>query len=129
MLSLVALSCGGGSSSPTAPSAPTIAQVAGVYTGTSTLTSVSGGECVGTLFQSAVGAVSAFTAGVTQMGSTLSATVTSQTTGISCSYSGTAGSSAVTLNLTTCQIDTLVYECAGGVRRRVELIAEGEPEP
>ena len=128
-LSLVALNCGGDSTSPTsptAPSTPTIAQVAGVWTGTATLTSVTGGECVGTVLQSAVGSADSFTAAVTQTGSTLSATITSQSSGLSCSYSGTAGSNTVTLNLTTCQVDTLLdVQCAGGVLRDMQLIAEG----
>ena len=121
VLSLVAVNCGG---SPTAPTTPTIAQVGGVWTGTGTRAGVTGGECVGNLFQGFVGTVSALTATVTQTGSTLTATVTSPDTGLSCSYSGTAGSNTVVLNLTTCQVDTaLNIECGGGVLRHIQLVA------
>ena len=121
VLSLVAVNCGG--DSPTAPSTPTIAQVGGVWTSTATLTGVTGGECVGNLFQGFVGTVSASTATVTQTGSTLTGTITSPDTGISCSYSGTAGSNTVVLNLTTCQVDTAQIECGGGVLRHIQLVA------
>ena len=126
-LSLVALNCGGDSTSPTsptAPSTPTIAQVGGVWTGTATLTNVTGGECVGTVFQLLVGTSDALTAAVTQTGSTLTATVTSQSSGTSCSYSGTAGTTTMTLNLTTCQVSTIVgIQCDGGFVRDIELFA------
>src|SRR5262245_60365192 len=79
---LLALSgCGGSGSQPSGP-----AQVAGVYRGTLTPTSVTGGECVGAILQSQVGRPQAFTASVQQDGSALTATITSDATGTNCTY-------------------------------------------
>ncbi len=123
-LAVLGLHCGGDSTSPTTPSTPTIAQVAGDWTGTTTLTSVIGGECVGTVFQTMLGLPFPFTAAVTQTGSTLSATVTLDITATTCSYSGTAGSNTVTLNVTSCEVGGSFRRlpCAGGVVRDMQLI-------
>ena len=74
LLLLSGLSACGGSGNPAAPSGP--AQVAGVWTGSLTATSITGGECVGALLQSVVGTSENFTASVQQSGSSLTATVT-----------------------------------------------------
>ena len=49
----ITAACGGGSSSPTAPTpAPQIVQVAGLWGYTATLTSSTGGGCLSEFFQS-----------------------------------------------------------------------------
>lgn len=124
-LLLVSVSACSGSDTPAAPSAPVIAQVAGVWTGVATLTSASGGECVGTIYQGLVGSRNNFTASISQAGSTLTATVTSQSDGTSCSYSGTAGSNTVSLNATSCQVSILTkIRCANGSVRDIQLFAD-----
>lgn len=94
---LLAVSCG--SSTPTAPS---VAQVGGVWTGPVTQTGATGGECLG-LFQLSTGASTPFTLAITQTASALTATASAQASGQSCSYTGTAGSNNLSLNATSCQ--------------------------
>jgi hypothetical protein len=118
---VVVLACGCGSDSPAAPS---IAQVAGVWTGTATLTAALGGECVGPIFQRGAGIPSALTASITQNGSALTATVTSQGTGAACTYSGTAGGSVLTLNMTSCQLGAFRLQCSNGAVRDISLLTE-----
>jgi hypothetical protein len=111
--------CNGGNSTPTAPS---IAQVSGVWTGTVTQTSASGGECVGTLFAGSNGVSSPFTVSITQSGSSLNATASSQTTGQSCTYTGTAGSNTIALNVTTCTPVAFQIRCANNAVRDIYLV-------
>jgi len=74
---LPVLSAGCGSSSPTAPS---VAQVAGVWRGTDRLTAASGGECFAATFQGTIGTTDNVTAAITQTGSNLNLTLTLQST-------------------------------------------------
>ena len=111
------ISCGGGSSSPTAPAAPTIANAAGVWVGNVTQTSAtsSTGECA-TLYQLSNGLSDRFTASITQSSTTLTATASSQTSGSSCAYSGTAGTNNITLNATSCTVNFMQGTCNGFAR-------------
>jgi len=104
LLLISASACGDGNSTPSAPSTT---QVAGVWTGTLTQTSASGlfegldsnqGECLA-LFQLSTGRSDRFTASIEQTGITLAATATSQATGQSCSYSGTAENNTIALTI------------------------------
>src|SRR5712691_4475632 len=95
-----AMACGG--SSTTAPTAPTITQVAGLWTASTTLTQVSGGDCVGALFLSSVGSPARYTLAVQQSGASLTATSTASSDGSTCQYTGTAGASTFQLNGTFC---------------------------
>jgi hypothetical protein len=92
-LFFAAWSCG--SSSPTAPG---VMQVAGTWNGTLTLTTVSGGECVGVVYNEFVGYSDQAAITFTQSGNSLA------TVFAGCSYAGTAGSSSFTLNSTACDI-------------------------
>lgn len=123
-LACLSLQCGGGDKNPTAPSTPSVVQVAGVWIGTATANSVTGGGCVGSALQVLVGVTDSYTASINQTGSSLTATVTTQQAGTSCSYSGTAGSSTVSLNMTSCQIDVLLgVQCPNGSARDLRLVA------
>lgn len=105
---------------------PVAAQIAGEWTGTSRYSSATGGECVGvTIRQSDVGGPpTALTASIQQTDSTLKATVTNLLTGTTCSYSGTAQGSSVTLNSTNCPVNAILeVGCANGALRDVVLIA------
>lgn len=113
------VSCGGDNkttsptpATPTTTSIPATAQVGGVWTGTVTQTSVNGGECAN-LFQLSTGVRSPFSLQVTQSGSSLTATAASQSTGQSCSYTGTAGGSSVALTGTGCQPSGYQATCDG----------------
>jgi hypothetical protein len=109
---LVTMAC---SSSPTAPS---IANVSGVWSYVSTITSASGGECVAPFFP--IGGITRGTFSVTQNGATLSATSRQNDTGITCQYSGTAGTSTIALSFSSCNIGGVGgVLCANGARRDV----------
>lgn len=113
LVSLVSLvACGGNSASP---SAPAIAQVGGVWVGTATQTNASGSECAA-LFQSSNGASDRYTVQITQTGSNLTATSASQTSGISCDYTGTAGTTSVALTGTGCTSIGYQVTCNGLAR-------------
>jgi hypothetical protein len=93
-----------GCSSPTTPSAPTPVQVAGVWAETGTVTASSGGECFAAGFQTSIG--DTFSGGmltVAQNGSTLTATSGNGINSAICSWTGTAGSNTVSLNLVSCR--------------------------
>ena len=124
---LLCISCRGGASSPTAPAAPaapTIASVAGLWTATMRLTSITGGECVGTTSQATVGALNTYALQVTQNGSSLTAVATNTATGNYMYLSGTAGTSAITLNATYSSTAIIYgYLCSGGSHRDIVLTA------
>lgn len=116
---------GCGSDSPTAPSAQQPqqpAQVSGLWAFTGTVTSVSGGECFATAFQALIGERSSGTIQIQQTGASLTATVTDNGTGGSCTYSGTAGATSVALNTTSCTAsDAIGARCPNGALRDVRL--------
>jgi hypothetical protein len=112
-----------GSNTPTTPSPPPTAQIGGVWRGTARLTSSTGGECLAAVFQSAIGSTSSFAASLNQAGSSLTATVTDPSTGGSCVYTGSVGSSAVTLNVNGCTASNLFgVRCANGAARDLILV-------
>ena len=128
LLLISASACGGGNSTPSAPSTT---QVAGVWTGALTQTSASGlfegldsnqGECLA-FFQLSNGRSDRFIAAITQSGSSLVATTSSQLTGQSCSYDGTAGNNTLSLTLnastvtaTNCNPSSYHVACNGAAR-------------
>src|SRR5688572_7559501 len=76
------IGCGGGDGSPTGPAA--VAQVSGVWTLSTTVTAVSGGECFAPAFQSLVGLRGTGTIQILQTGGNVAATSTDDATGSSC---------------------------------------------
>jgi hypothetical protein len=101
-------------------------QVAGAWVGNSTLSAVSGGECVGGALQSALGSRDIFLAALKQDGNRVEATITSQGNGTSCAYAGTADTSAITLQMSVCQGDRIVaVRCDDGALRDVQFISGG----
>lgn len=93
-----------------------------MWTGSATLNSVTGGGCIGAALQAAIGSTTSFAVAVTQTGSSLTATVTEA--GSSCSYSGSVGTSTVVLNLTTCEIGSLLgAQCPNGALRDVMVVS------
>src|SRR5215831_10330934 len=92
---IVVFSAACGSSS--SPSPMLISQTGGTWTGALTLTSASGGpECLDVV-QQGIGVPDQFTLAITQTGSSLTATGTTQTAGQTCSYFGTAGDAKLAL--------------------------------
>lgn len=114
-----------GSGSPATPSQPQFAQMAGVWTESLTVTGIFGGECVGADLQASIGSVSQLTFVISQSGSDLTATSTSQAPDGGCSWSGTAGTNTVTLNVTSCQTSVVIFRCGNGAARDVRLMASG----
>lgn len=113
--------CGGDS-----PTAPSVAQVSGVWLATVNLTSVSGGECVGATIAALGQPAQTFTVQISQTGSALTATATSTSTGVSTTYSGTAGANSIALNATSSSAANIFgFPCLSGALRDLQLQSEG----
>src|SRR5688572_28248546 len=90
-----------------------------------TLTSVTGGACVGTALQASIGNRDIFAALIQQSNTLLTGTVSSQGNQTSCSYTGSVSGSAVTLNLSSCQAGRVTaFRCADGTRYDLQLVAD-----
>ena len=119
LFALIVSSCG--SSSATGPSEAT--RVSGAWIGHATLTSVSGGECVGSTLATAIGSRDIFSARVQQTGNDIAASVTYQGNRTSCLYRGSTSNQALSLKFSSCtegRIDAFV--CASGDVRRLEVV-------
>ena len=130
----ITAACGGGNSSPTAPTpttptpppAPQIVQVAGLWGYTAILTDSTGGGCLSGFFRSQIGTTDTGTVQVMQQGSSLEAIVTSDSTGTSTRYAGTAGSSSVALNAVAADAAVITgIECPSGELRDLIVVSEG----
>ena len=111
--------CSGGD--PVAPA--TVARVSGVWVGHSTLTSASGGECVGDLLSERIGGRDLFAAHILQSGSRLDAGVTYQGNATSCEFSGDLQGTSLDLTLTSCRAGRVrTLQCKGGELRELELL-------
>ena len=121
---LLAVSAAGceNSNNPASPS--TTPQVAGDWNYTLRLNTVSGGECVGTLLQSAIGTTDSGALNIVQSGSSLSATIGDPTTG-TCTYSGSVSGDSMTLNLTRCDGGSVLqsFPCLNGALRDIEYVS------
>lgn len=117
---LMAVSCG--SSSPAGPSAAP--RASGAWIGHSTLTSATGGECVGPTLAAAIGGRDIFSARIQQTDNELAASVTYQGNRTSCLYRGTTSNEAVTLNLASCPAGRVeTFLCTNGVVRQLEVVS------
>ena len=118
LVSLFVSSCG--SSSPSGPSAAP--RVSGAWIGHSTLTSVTGGECVGATLAATIGSRDIFSARIQQNESTLAASLTFQGNRTSCVYRGSTSNEAISLEFDSCtagRIETFV--CSNGLVRQLEV--------
>lgn len=121
LVALVACACGDGST----PSGPSVERVSGVWMAHATLTSVSGGACVGSALQTSIGNRDIFAAQIQQSNASLTGTVSSQGNQTSCSYTGSVSGSMVTLNLSSCQAGRVAaFRCADGSRYDLQLVAD-----
>ena len=113
-----AASCGGGSS----PVGPTSERVSGAWIGNATLTSASGGECVGPTLQAVLGSRDIFSARIQQDGSNLAASITYQGNRTSCLYTGRTQSSSITLDVSSCPAGRVeTFRCADGTMRALQV--------
>jgi len=119
-LVVCSISCG---SSPTGPTGNDVVDVAGVWNFSATLSSVTGGECIGTTIQPSVGNVVRGTISITQTGATLTATTRASTDGSSCTYTGTAGQNSFALGWQTCDAGRQIgATCTNGARRDFNMV-------
>jgi hypothetical protein len=90
-----------------------------------TLTSVSGGACVGSALQASIGSRDIFAALVQQSTTSLTASLSSQGNQTSCAYSGTLSGTSVSLSLNACQAGRVVgFQCADGTRYDLQLTGD-----
>lgn len=113
--------CGGGSGGgggSVGPTAPTIADVAGSWTGSYTLESATGCGCVGSITQLLVGLTVASNTEISQSGSAIQGTLTSPWSAELCEFTGTVGSESIGAEATGCVIEEYPgMECPDGQRR------------
>ena len=107
--------------SPTAASlfVPTIA---GVWSGPMTLVATSGGECAGAVVPTFLPSNDVGTVTITDGDDALTATMTMESTGLACKYSGSRTAGALTMNATSCDRTGLLVSCIGGQTRELRLV-------
>jgi hypothetical protein len=112
----------GSDNTPTSP-APTPVQLAGVWTLTETRTSITGGECLDGALQATVGTTAVDTMAFTQNGTSLTAVSTAQSNGVSCNWTGTAGTDRFVLNMSSCQSNVNLFglRCSNGAVRDLRI--------
>ena len=117
---LLACSCGG---SPTSPSLAD--RASGVWLGHSTLTSASGGECVGATLQSKVGGRDVFAAPIRQTGNDLFAAMAYQGNGTTCELAGSIEGGTISLTTTSCRVNQRPgVSCSNGTVRDLSLLTD-----
>ena len=122
LLALLVCACGDGGSTPSGPS---VERVSGVWMAHATLTTVSGGGCVGSALQASLGNRDIFAALIQQSNTSLTGTVSSQGNQTSCSYTGSVSGAAVTLSLSSCQAGRVTaFPCADGSRYDLQLVSD-----
>ena len=99
-----------------------IPSIEGVWNGPMTLVSTNGGEC-------AAGVVTTFlpindvgTVTVAEGDNGLLATLTMESTGLACKYSGTASGTSLAMNATSCDRTGLIIRCIEDVSRELRLV-------
>jgi hypothetical protein len=114
-LGLLVASCGGG-----APTTPSATRVAGAWIGNATLTSATGGECVGSTIRTAPRDV--FSARMQQSDGEIAASITYQGNRTSCLYAGSFSDPTLDLRLTSCPAARVEgFRCADGSIRDLEV--------
>lgn len=118
------LGCGE-SPAPAAPAtSPFVTRFSGLWSGGMTLTTVTGGECVGPELraQALTGSVDQSTITITQDDSDVTAVIRSATTGLTCSYAGNGSALTYALTATSCNGAQILYQCANGAARVLEQV-------
>jgi len=118
MLALAVTVLGCQESRPASPTAVALflPSLQGVWSGPMTLVGTSGGECVGAVVPSFLPANDVGTVTVLQNGSDLQATLTMESTGLACRYTGTNTGANLAMNATSCDRHGLIVQCVGGAR-------------
>ena len=116
LFTVVAIGCQ--ESRPVSPAAASlfVPSIQGVWSGPLTLVSTSGGECVGSVIPSFLPTNDLGTVSVALNGTELLATLTMESTGLACTYSGTSTGTSLAMNATSCDRTGLLVQCVGGTR-------------
>jgi hypothetical protein len=107
--------------SPTAASL-FIPDLQGVWSGPMTLLMTSGGECAGQVVGTFLPASDRGTIAITQDGPETSATLTMESTGLACKYTGTSTLTSLAMNAASCDRTGLIVACASGQNRELRLV-------
>ena len=107
--------------SPTAASL-FVSNIDGVWGGPMTLLIASGGECTGGVIPTFLPSNDQGTMTITEGAEEVAATMTMESTGLACRYSGTRTAAALNLNATSCDRTGLLVACVGGQARELRLV-------
>jgi hypothetical protein len=107
--------------SPTAASL-FVPNIAGVWSGPMTLVSASGGECVGAVIPTFLPSSDLGTVTIGEDGGSVTATMTTESTGLACRFSGNKTDNLLTMNATSCDRTGLIVACANGQTRQLRLV-------
>jgi hypothetical protein len=109
---------------PVSPSAPSlfIPNLAGVWSGPMTLQSTSGGECTGQVVGTFLPATDRGTISITQTDADTSATLTMESSGLACRYTGTSSLTSLAMNAVSCDRTGLIVACLNGEKRELRLV-------
>jgi hypothetical protein len=91
--------------------------IQGVWSGPMNLVNTSGGECVGAVVPSFLPSSDFSTVSLEQIGGDLQGTLTMESTGLACRYTGTNTGVNVAMNATSCDRTGLIVQCPGTARQ------------
>ena len=119
---LAALGCQ--ESRPTSPSAASlfIPNLQGVWNGPMTLSGSSGGECTGEVINTFLPTSDVGTISIAQNDADTSATMTTESTGLACRYTGTSTLTSLAMNAESCDRTGLIVSCKDGRTRELRLV-------
>src|SRR5689334_3474210 len=123
LIAIAASSCGDSSPTLAYPGGVKVADVGGVWSYTSRLTSITGGECLAPLLQSTIGSAETGTISLTQSIENTTATTRSNSDGSACeSTVVTVGESSIGLVWMSCDAANIFsMQCTNGERRDLIL--------
>jgi hypothetical protein len=109
------------------PASPTAASLfipnlEGVWSGPMTMLGSSGGECTGAVVNTFLPTFDRGTISISQEGAEAAATVTTESTGLACRYTGTSTLTSIAMNAATCDRTGLVVACLTGEKRELRLV-------
>jgi hypothetical protein len=109
------------------PASPTAASLfipdlAGVWSGPVTLLSTAGGECTGEVVNTFLPSSDRGTISIDQNDADTSATLTLESTGLACRYTGTSTLTSLAMNAVSCDRTGLIVSCLGGQKRELRLV-------
>ena len=99
-----------------------VPNISGVWTGPMTLLGASGGECVGAVIPTFLPSTDQGSVTIGEDGTSLTATLTMESTGLACRFSGNKTDNALSMNATSCDRTGLIVACANGQARELKLV-------